>query len=206
MSRRQAKKAAKVKKNQHSRPRTWAALIALVAAASGLSVAATQEGDTPVPEPTAVASATPSATAPETYKVTRVVDGDTIYVDYNGEQMGIRIMGLDTPETVHPTQPVECYGPEASEEAKRVLENAEVSLTTDPTQGSASDTFPGMREDKYDRVLAYVDVYGMDYSAHMIRHGLAEEATYGTKHERADEYRQLEADAAAFGIGMHGAC
>jgi micrococcal nuclease len=46
--------------------------------------------------------------------VTRVVDGDTIEVTFGGKILDVRLIGIDTPETVHPTEPVGCYGPAAS--------------------------------------------------------------------------------------------
>lgn len=48
------------------------------------------------------------------YKVVRVVDGDTVKIDYNGKATNVRLIGVDTPETGHPSKPVEVYGKEAS--------------------------------------------------------------------------------------------
>ena len=44
------------------------------------------------------------------YKVVRVIDGDTVKIDYNGKATNVRLIGVDTPETVHPNKPVEAYG------------------------------------------------------------------------------------------------
>ena len=63
-------------------------------------------------------------TVPKVYEaiVLRVVDGDTIVVDLgDGEKTKVRLIGVDTPETVHPRKPVECYGPEASAFLKQLL-------------------------------------------------------------------------------------
>ena len=56
-------------------------------------------------------------------KVTQVVDGDTIKVRLQGREYTLRLIGMDTPETVDPRKSVQCYGPEASNFAKRLLNN-----------------------------------------------------------------------------------
>lgn len=81
------------------------------------------------------------------YEVTRVVDGDTLHVDLDGQDTTIRVIGIDTPETAHPSKPVECFGKEASDNAKALLEGQEVWLESDPV----ADTV-----DQYGRHLAYV--------------------------------------------------
>ena len=48
------------------------------------------------------------------YKVIRVIDGDTVKINYNGKATKVRLIGVDTPETVHPSKPVEAYGKERS--------------------------------------------------------------------------------------------
>jgi len=55
------------------------------------------------------------------FTVTKFVDGDTIHVDANGQRLKIRMIGLDTPETVDPRKPVQCFGREASAQAKTIL-------------------------------------------------------------------------------------
>ena len=54
------------------------------------------------------------AVASETATVTRVVNGDTLVVDIAGQEERVRLIGVDTPETVHPNKPVEYFGKEAS--------------------------------------------------------------------------------------------
>jgi micrococcal nuclease len=82
------------------------------------------------------------------FAVTRVVDGDTFCCkpDVGGE-IKVRLIGVDTPETVHPSKPVEYYGKEASNFTKGLLEGQQVFLDIDPQQGKI---------DKYGRTLAYV--------------------------------------------------
>jgi micrococcal nuclease len=77
--------------------------------------------------------------------VTRVVDGDTIHVTVAGENRTVRLIGVDTPETVHPSKPVQFYGKEASEFTKKNLTNRAVWMEYDVEP-----------KDKYNRHLAYV--------------------------------------------------
>jgi micrococcal nuclease len=80
--------------------------------------------------------------------VTRVVDGDTVRVRVSGFDDVVRLIGIDTPETVHPSRPVECHGPEASALAERLMPvGATVRLATDPTQDV---------RDRYGRLLAHI--------------------------------------------------
>src|SRR3712207_834205 len=82
------------------------------------------------------------------YEVVKVVDGDTLDVkNKEGITERLRLIGINTPETVDPRKPVECFGKEASNRAKTLLHGGTVTLEFDPTQ----DT-----RDKYGRLLAYV--------------------------------------------------
>ena len=81
-----------------------------------------------------------------TATVKKVVDGDTITVRLSGRTETVRLIGVDTPETVHPTKPVECFGPEASAFTKSLLApGTEVSVVRDAEA-----------RDRYGRLLAYV--------------------------------------------------
>jgi len=81
--------------------------------------------------------------------VISVVDGDTVDVvdGSGGGRVRVRVLGIDTPETKDPRRPVQCWGPEASAFAERVLLGQRVSLYTDPTQST---------RDRYGRLLAYI--------------------------------------------------
>ena len=79
------------------------------------------------------------------YKVVRVIDGDTVKIDYNGKATNVRLIGVDTPETVHPNKPVEAYGKEASNFTKNLLQGESVYLRYDVE-----------RTDTYGRLLAYL--------------------------------------------------
>jgi len=77
--------------------------------------------------------------------VERVVDGDTLVVRIDGESERVRLLGIDTPETVHPQRPVECFGPEASARLKHLApEGSQLQLERDTEL-----------RDRFGRLLAY---------------------------------------------------
>lgn len=107
-----------------------------------------------------------------TYRVLRVVDGDTIHIDYNGKDEKVRFIGLDTPETKDPRKPIQCFGREATAKMTEFAENKNVRLEFDKTQGE---------RDKYGRILAFVyseDNKNLAYE--MIRQGYGNEYTYNS--------------------------
>lgn len=145
------------------------------------------------------------APAPGTYRVDRVVDGDTVRILRDGKSVALRLIGGDTPETVHPYRPVECYGPEASAEAKRLLDGERVRVVYDPTQGKPAGD--GRRVDKYGRDLVYLELPdGRDYMEHMIARGFATEYRYDSDYQRMDAYRAAEDEAAEHGRGLWSQC
>ena len=109
------------------------AIVVGAAASSSPAVAAVSGGE-----------ATPSAHAIQA-RVVRVVDGDTIVASVEGADQYVRYIGIDTPETVKPGTPVQCYGPQASEENHRLVDGRTVRLV-----------FDRERRDDYGRLLAYV--------------------------------------------------
>lgn len=86
-------------------------------------------------------------TADHAYKVVRVVDGDTVIILIDGKQTRVRLIGVDTPETVHPQKAVEAYGKEASQFTRNLLEGESVYLEYEAGVSKL---------DKYGRTLAYV--------------------------------------------------
>lgn len=83
------------------------------------------------------------------YKVTKVVDGDTVAVDIDGVSETIRLIGINTPETKDPRKSVECFGIQASKKAEELLAGQLVELEKDETQDE---------RDKYGRLLRYVKI------------------------------------------------
>lgn len=139
--------------------------------------------------------------SPEIAKVVRVIDGDTIEVSINNNIERVRIIGINTPETVDPRKSVECFGREASKKAKEYLEGKTVELEADPTQGN---------RDKYGRLLRYVWLNNrtVDFGKLMILTGYAYEYTYNLPYKYQSEYKQAqkEAEAAKLGLWADGVC
>jgi len=128
------------------------------------------------------------------YPVVRVVDGDTIKVEINGKIETVRILGINTPETVDPRKAVECFGKEASDQAKILLSNQKVSLEPDITQGD---------RDRYQRLLRYVLLEdGTDYGLSMIKNGYAYEYLYDIPYKYRDNYVESQKNAAQQKIGL----
>lgn len=136
------------------------------------------------------ASPEPKRVRPERrlHAVLDVVDGDTVQVAYRGGE-SVRVIGIDTPETVHPSVPDECGGAAASAAAQRILTGKRVALVFDRSQE---------RRDTYGRQLAYLQVPGTgDFGLTMIKRGLAAEYTYDTAYQRQARYQRAEAHARA---------
>jgi len=133
---------------------------------------------------------------PTTAQVTRVIDGDTLEVQIDGSVTKIRLIGVDTPETVHPNKPVQYFGKEASAFTRRMAEGKQVTLEFD--QASAAT---GHR-DKYGRLLAYVFLEdGTLLNAEIIRQGYGHAYTR-FPFARMEEFRALEREAREAGRGL----
>lgn len=90
------------------------------------------------------------------------MDGDTIVIELYGKQEKVRLIGVDTPETVDPHKVVQYYGKEASNYVRSQLEGVEIELEFDFNP-----------RDKYDRLLAYVWLNGVNFDSELIRLGYA---------------------------------
>lgn len=141
------------------------------------------------PEESEPQIATVSAQDKDLYNVSKVIDGDTIEVLIKGQIAKIRLIGIDTPETVDPRRPVGCFGKKASSETKRLLEGKSVFLTKD-----VSET------DKYSRLLRYVflpigggnNLFVNDY---LIRQGFAKSLTYPPDIKYNERFLEAEREA-----------
>ncbi len=120
-------------------------------------------------------------------QVVSVVDGDTIKVSINNKTETIRIIGIDTPETVDPRSPVQCYGREASNKMKELISGKPVYLEADPTQDD---------RDKYKRLLRFVFLPdGTDAGLSMINDGFAHEYTYDKPYKYQTAYVAAQREA-----------
>jgi micrococcal nuclease len=144
--------------------------------------------ETKTPEVKTVAQTTSKETSEyKYYSVTEVVDGDTVKINKDGKVETLRLIGLDTPETVDPRKPVQCFGKEASNKAKELLSAKKVRLETDSTQGTY---------DKYNRTLAYIYLEsGLFYNKYMIEQGYAHEYTYNTPYKYQSEFKLAQKSA-----------
>ncbi|HVQ59903.1 MAG TPA: thermonuclease family protein [Solirubrobacterales bacterium] len=127
--------------------------------------------------------------------VTRVVDGDTVEARFGGREEDVRLIGIDTPETVKPDTPVQCFGPQASDFSHRLLEGQRVRLV-----------FGVERRDIYGRLLAYAYLDRRMANAELLRRGLARTLTIPPNDRFAERFARLETAAARAGRGLWGAC
>lgn len=127
--------------------------------------------------------------------VVRVVDGDTIEARIGDRVEDVRYIGVDTPETVKPDSPVQCFGPQASAFNHRLVEQQQVRLV-----------FGVERRDVYGRLLAYVYRDQHFVNASLVRRGLARSLTIPPNDRFAPLFRRLEMRAARAGRGLWGAC
>jgi micrococcal nuclease len=154
--------------------------------------------------------------------VTRVVDGDTFEARIDGESEDVRLIGVDTPETVKPGEPVECFGPAASRFAKGLLEGRRVRLVfgverrdpygrllayaylprpaTDPRSSARGDREPG------GGAVAGVALAPRFVNATLVRRGLARTLTIPPNDRFAPLLRRVELRAARAGRGLWRAC
>lgn len=127
--------------------------------------------------------------------VVRVVDGDTIKVEIEGREEYVRYIGVDTPETVDPDQPVQCFGHRASVLNDKLVAGETVRLRFDAEQ-----------RDAYGRLLAYVYAGRELVNAELVRRGFARTLTIAPNTSKAGLFARLEHAAAVRGRGLWGAC
>ena len=149
----------------------------------------------PTPSPTSLASPPESpisASVSGTFKVIRVVDGDTIEIE-GGEK--VRYIGIDTPETVDPRKTVQCFGVEASKKNKELVEGKTVRLEKDITD-----------RDKYSRLLRYVWVDGLFVNLELVKQGFANSYSYPPDIKYQKEFLAAEIGAREAERGLWKAC
>ena len=126
------------------------------------------------------------------YEVIRVIDGDTVELK-NGERL--RYNDIDTPETVHPSKPVECYGPEASAKNKELVEGETILVELGNPE-----------KDRYGRLLGYVYIDDLFVNAELVRGGYAEVNSYGNPGSKIAELINIERDSKLQSTGLWRSC
>lgn len=129
---------------------------------------------------------------PGFYRVIEVPDGDTIVVNMDGRDERVRLIGVDTPETIKPNSPQECYGKEASNYLKGRLNGQEVKLEADPIN---------QNRDRYSRLLRYVYHGGELVNKAIIEQGYGF-AYLSFPFTKAEEFRLAQVSARQAEIGV----
>ncbi|MHA7239538.1 thermonuclease family protein [Arthrobacter sp. TMS1-12-1] len=145
---------------------------------------------------TACDGSDPSAASAVDYEpgtVVRVIDGDTLVINFDGDDQTVRLLNVDTPETKHPDKPVECLGPEATQKLE--------ALTPPGTRVGLD--FDVERTDRYDRVLAAVFIEDKTFvNAELARVGLGVPILIEPNKKYYDEVQAAYSEASAQGVGL----
>jgi endonuclease YncB( thermonuclease family) len=151
---------------------------------------------TKTPTPTKVPYKETAQDKLKLFKVVSIVDGDTIKVNVRGNIESVRLLGIDTPETVDPRKPVQCFGKEASNKMNSLVAGKFVKLIDDRSQG---------QRDKYKRLLRYAYVDKVFINKEMVAQGYATSyKQYPTKY--LNEFNKLEVNAREKQLGLWKAC
>jgi micrococcal nuclease len=161
-------------------------ILVLIVLAAGLYTATAGSSPDPAPEGSSSSG-----------RVTRIVDGDTIHVAVDGREEKVRYIGVDTPESVKPGTPVQCFAKRASAFNERLLAGERVRLVRDAEE-----------RDRYGRLLAYVYRArdGLFVNAALVRRGYAVPLTIPPNVAHEHQFRELAANARRKGRGLWSAC
>lgn len=130
--------------------------------------------------------------------VAEVIDGDTIVIDFGGQRETVRLLGIDTPETVDPNRPVQCFGQEASDRLRSLLPaGTPVRVERDVEA-----------RDRFGRLLVYVfrasdNVF---VNAVLVHEGFADVAIYGPNEAYRGELESAHTTARTQESGLWGVC
>lgn len=130
--------------------------------------------------------------------VDRVIDGDTIVIKSHGARTRIRLIGVNTPESVHPTKPVECYGKEASTHTAKIL-----------PPGTALHLKRDVElRDRYGRMLAYVyrAKDALLVNLELVLDGFGRAYRFPPNVRLSEQFSQAQAHASAAGLGLWSKC
>ncbi len=139
------------------------------------------------------------------YKVEKVVDGDTVHIQTQSGKEVVRLIGIDTPETVAPGVSPQCFGQQATEKTTSLLNNKMVRIEGDVTKGD---------RDKYGRLLRYVYISDgwdnndndnneeINVNLYLVAQGYAYENSYGVHHKHESSFKIAEQNAKVNKIGL----
>jgi micrococcal nuclease len=133
----------------------------------------------------------------EENKVIKVIDGDTFDLFTKDGIKRVRLIGINTPETLDPRKDIECFGPEASNKLKEILDGKVVKIDADETQDD---------QDKYGRLLRYVFLDNENINQKMINEGFAFEYTYKKKYKLQKEFKESQLNAKKNNLGLWKSC
>ena len=126
------------------------------------------------------------------YEVVRVVDGDTFVINYNGTSEKVRLIGIDTPESVHPNKEKNTeFGNEVSDFSKQMLTDKQVQIEFDVEE-----------RDQYGRLLAYAYLDGQMYNKILLEKGYAKLATYPPNVKYVEEFTEIQKQARKAKVGL----
>lgn len=133
-----------------------------------------------------------------TATVTHVVDGDTVGLDLGDTEETARLLGVDTPETVHPTEPVGCFGPEASARTKELLPPGTLVQVSRDVEA----------RDRYGRLLVYLvrSDDGLFVNEALLTEGFARTLSIAPNDAHRAALSRAESQARAAGRGLWSAC
>ncbi len=155
----------------------------------------TQTKTTDQRKPTTDTPTKPTTPQNDLYTVTKVVDGDTIDVTKDGKTLRVRYIGMDTPETVHPSKGVQCFGKDASSKNKELILGKQVRLEKD-----VSET------DRYGRFLRYVYLGDTFINLELVKQGYATAATFPPDVKHSQDFVAAEREAREAKRGLWASC
>lgn len=124
--------------------------------------------------------------------VTRVIDGDTVEIEGG---MHVRYIGMDTPESVDPRKTVQCFGREAAEENRKLVDGKTVRLEKDVS-----------KTDRYGRLLRYVYIGDVFINDYLVRQGFAQVSTFPPDVLHQEQFLAAEREAREQGRGLWSKC
>ena len=138
------------------------------------------------------------ATSPNSATVKRVVDGDTIDIAIGGNTERVRLIGINTPETKHPTKGVECYGPEASAYTEQLLPKGTKLRVERDIEA----------RDKYGRLLLYVYIENSNVFVNLdlVLQGYARPMVFEPNTAHKADFAQAATQAELRNVGLWQAC